>query len=212
MSGHHINQAVWRRWAAYISAIATLGAVAATVSVGSAEASSARRAAAMPTTPPQAVVPAARLKASQEAFMSYWTLSRMASAKPAQPVVRAASAKGSKADNAGNTATGRPGLAGGYVPGGLHAGPAQGATINSNAQSSSVLPADGGYPGPNDTYNWIGNQGTFPLSAVANVFFTEPGGNFVCSAAATYGGCHKDNVRTGRHCLRPQGRRHHFSN
>ena len=135
MSGHHINQAVWRRWAAYISAIATLGAVAATVSVGSAEASSAHRAAAMPAKPPPAVVPAAKLKASQEAIMSYWTPSRMASAKPAQPVVGAASAKGSKADNAGNTATGRPGLAGGYVPGGLHAGPAQGATINSNAQS-----------------------------------------------------------------------------
>ncbi len=212
MSGHHINQAVWRRWAAYISAIATLGAVAATVSVGSAEASSARRAAAMPTKPPPAVVPAAKLKASQEAIMSYWTPSRMASAKPAQPVVGAASAKGSKADNAGNTATGRPGLAGGYVPGGLHAGPAQGATINTNAQSSSVLPADGGYPGPNDTYNWIGKQGTFPVSSVGKLFFTEPGGNFVCSAAATYGGGNKNMVWTAGHCVGPQGGRSYYSN
>src|SRR6266699_1297929 len=154
MSGHRINQTVWRRWAAYISAIAILGAVAATVSVGSAGASSARRAAAMPANPAPAVVPAANLKASQKAIMSYWTPARMASAKPARLSVGAASAKGTKADNAGRTATCRPGLAGGYVPRGLHAGPAQGATINTHAQSSSVTPADGGYPGPNDTYNW----------------------------------------------------------
>ena len=47
MSRHRINQARWRRWLVYLAAVATLGAVAATISVGSAGASSARRAAAM---------------------------------------------------------------------------------------------------------------------------------------------------------------------
>ena len=173
------SSSTWRRWAVYISAIATIGAVAATVSVGSAGASPARRVAANVAKPPPAVVPGAKMKASQKAIMSYWTRARMASAKPAQPVVSGAAAKGAKADNAGNTATGRPGLAGGYVPAGLHAGAAQGlaqgGTINRNAQSSSVLPADGGYPGPNDTYNWIGSQGNFPVTAVGKLFFTEPG-------------------------------------
>jgi len=162
--------------------------------------------------PPPALVPAAKMKASRQAIMSYWTPARMASAKPAQPTVTSASAQGSKAGNAGNTATGRPGLAGGYVPAGLHAGPAQGATINTHAQSSSVMPADGGFPGPNDTYNWIGKQGTYPVSAVGKLFFTEPGGNFVCSAAATYGGGTKDMVWTAGHCVGPQGGRSYYSN
>ena len=211
MSRHRINQAAWRRWVVYMPAIATLGAVAATVSVGSAGASSAR-AAAMPANPAPAVAPAAKMKASREAIMSYWTAARMASAKPAQPTVGVTSAKGAKADNAGNTATGSPGLAGGYVPAGLHAGPAQGATINTNAQSSSVLPADGGYPGPNDTYNWIGSQGSYPVSAIGKLFFTEPSGNFVCSAAATYGGGTKNMVWTAGHCVGPQGGRSYYSN
>src|SRR5258708_4741896 len=83
----------------------------------------------------------------------------------AQPGVGAAAAKGSNADSAGNAALGRQGLAGGHVPGGLHAGPARGATINTNAQSFSVLPADGGCPGPNAPYNWIGKQRPFPVSS-----------------------------------------------
>ena len=89
MSGHRISLPTWRRWAVYISAIATIGAVAATVSVGSAGASPARRvaAAANVAKPPPAVVPRANMKASQKAIMSYWTPARMASAKPAQPVV-----------------------------------------------------------------------------------------------------------------------------
>ena len=213
MSRHRISLPTWRRLAVYISAIATVGAVAATVSVGSAGASPARRAAANVAKPPPAVVPGAKMNASQQAIMSYWTRARMASAKPAQPVVSGTAAKGAKADNAGNTATGRPGLAGGYVPAGLHAGLAQGGgIINRNAQSSSVLPADGGYPGPNDTYNWIGSQGNFPVTAIGKLFFTEPGGNFVCSAAATYGGGTKDMVWTAGHCVGPQGGRSYYSN
>src|SRR5262245_8479171 len=132
MSRHRINLAGWRRWVVYISAIATMGTVAATVSVGSAGASPARRAATNVAKPPPALVPAAKMKASRQAIMSYWTPARMASAKPAQPTVTSASAKGSKAGNAGNTATGRPGLAGGYVPAGLHAGPGRGVTVNTH--------------------------------------------------------------------------------
>jgi len=212
MSGHRISQAVWRRWVVYISAVATLGAVSAAVSMGSAGASPVRSAAAVSANPPAAKVPAAKMKASREAIMSYWTPARMASAKPAQPALGAASGQGSKADNAGTTATGSPGHAGGYVPGGLRAGQAQGGTINANAQSSSVLPADGGYPGPNDTYNWIGPQGTYPVSTVGKLFFTEPAGNFVCSAAATYGGGTKDMVWTAGHCVGAQGGRSYYSN
>ena len=169
-------------------------------------------AAAMPPDPAPLVVPAGKLAASRKAIGSYWTPARMASAKPAQPTVSAASARGSKADNAGNTATGHPGLAGGYVPAGLQAGPTQGAAINTHAQSSSVLPADGGYPGPNDTYNWIGAQSAYPVSAIGKLFFTEPSGNFVCSAAATYGGGNKNMVWTAGHCVGAQGGRSYYTN
>jgi len=132
----------------------------------------------------------------------------MAAAKPLGAVARPA---GARAVNAGNTATGKPGLAGGYVPRSL-------ATVNgpalrpSTAQSTSVLPADGGYPGPNTTFNWMGKLRTYPVSTVGKLFFTEPSGNFVCSASATYGGGTLDMVWTAGHCVGPQGGQSYYTN
>ncbi len=152
-----------RRWLAYLSAVGMIGAIGATAVSGSgAGASAARQPVANPANPAPAVIPADRMAASQQAILSYWTAGRMASAKPAQLTMSGASAKNAKAENAGNTATGNPGLAGGLVPAGLEAGPAQTGSINKNGSSSSVLPADGGYPGPNDTYNWMGSQSRVP--------------------------------------------------
>jgi hypothetical protein len=138
----------------------------------------------------------------------------MATAKPAELTVSNALANTSNAsaNNAGNTSTGSPGVAGGYVPAGTQLASAAAGSVNPNPQSSSVLPADGGYPGPNDTFNWFGSQGTFPVSAIGKLFFTEPSGDYVCSAAATYGGGNKNMVWTAGHCVGPQEGESYYTN
>jgi hypothetical protein len=83
--------------------------------------------------------------------------------------------------------------------------------VNTNPQSSSVVPADGGYPGPNDTFLYS-QSAKYPATTIGKLFFTEPGGNFVCSAAATYGGGTKDMVWTAGHCVGPQGGRSYYTN
>jgi hypothetical protein len=85
--------------------------------------------------------------------------------------------------------------------------------LNANPSSSSVLPADGGYPGPNDTFNWQWPQTPYPIEGVGKLFFTEPSGNFVCSAAVTFGNSKQPNmVWTAGHCVGPQGGRSYYSN
>jgi hypothetical protein len=130
----------------------------------------------------------------------------MASAQPLLPVARA----GGVALQAGNSATGTPGVAGGFDP-------ATGTSGSSAHPASSVglgdvSPADGGYPGPNDTYNYPGSLGTFPVKAVGKLFFTIGTGNFVCSATATYGGGNKDTVWTAGHCVGAQGGQQYYNN
>jgi hypothetical protein len=135
----------------------------------------------------------------------------MAAAKPADVAPKAPQAKNAKATNAGNTATGSPGVAGGYSPAGAASSQVSSSHVNTNPQSSSVVPADGGYPGPNDTFLYS-QSAKYPATTIGKLFFTEPGGNFVCSAAATYGGGTKDMVWTAGHCVGPQGGRSYYTN
>ena len=72
--------------------------------------------------------------------------------------------------------------------------------------------ADGGYPGPNTTFNWFPKYRVFPVSTIGKLFFTEPGGNFVCSAATTYGGGTLNMVWTAGHCVGPQAGQSYYSN
>src|SRR5207245_7939723 len=67
---------------------------------------------------------------------------------------------------AGNSATGAPNVAGGYAPSNL-VGPQAGLAVSTPGKTSTgVTPADGGFPGPNDTWNWLGNYKKFPVSKI----------------------------------------------
>lgn len=210
------------RWRASLTALAVValtgaGLGTALLSAGGAGASgasavNAKAAAAPPLFAPAKTVAAGNGAASRAAVVSYWTPQRMASAKPAE-VALTASPGAAQAVNAGPSATGTPGLAGGYVPAGSSTVASPAVPVNHSLKSSSVLPADGGYPGPNDTYNWMGAQTQFPVAAVGKLFFTEPSGNFVCSATATFGNnTEKDMVWTAGHCVGAQGGRQYYTN
>lgn len=201
------------RWRGRITVLALggLGATGLVVGVAASDASRPAKASATSANTPAATVSASRAAANKAAVFAYWTPARMASAKPASEAVAGGSSV--RAVNAGDTATGRPGVAGGYVPAGHPILRSTGNRLNTSPRSSSVLPADGGYPGPNDTFNWIGSYTTFPVKAVGKLFFTEPGGNFVCSAAATFGNSTEPNmVWTAGHCVGPQGGKSYYNN
>jgi hypothetical protein len=149
-----------------------------------------------------------------DAVAAYWTKARMASAKPVGGIaVPSGAQSGAQALNAGNSATGTPGLAGGYQPVAVpNVSGSAASSPNAGRTSTSVLPADGGYPGPNNTFDWIGSYTPYPVSTVGKLFFTEPTGNYVCSAAATYGGGTLDMVWTAGHCVGAQGGRAYYNN
>ncbi|HEY3947042.1 MAG TPA: hypothetical protein VGL78_17605 [Solirubrobacteraceae bacterium] len=105
------------RWRGRITvlALAGLGATGLVVGVGASDASRPAKASATPANPPAATA-ASPAAANKAAVFAYWTPARMASAKPAPGAVAGGSSV--RAVNAGDTATGRPGVAGGYVPAG----------------------------------------------------------------------------------------------
>ena len=159
---------------------------------------------------PSRPAPASYNTQPASAGAAYWTADRMASAKP----VDSSTSQPQHATVAGNSATGAPNVAGGYAPSNL-VGPQAGLAVSTPGKTSTgVTPADGGFPGPNDTWNWLGNYKKFPVSTVGKLFFTKPGiGNFVCSAAVTLGNSNQlDMVWTAGHCVGPQGGRAYFTN
>jgi hypothetical protein len=182
----------------------------ASAGLGSAVLATAASAAAVPLNAPRLSASAAGKSQTAAAVQAYWTPARMAAAKPMAGAV--AGSAGAAAATTAAKATGTPGEAGGYVPRGLSTVPGPPNKLNPNVQNSSVLPADGGFPGPNDTFDWYPRYRTYPVSTIGKLFFTEPGvGNFVCSASSTYGG-NLDMVWTAGHCVGPQGGQSYYTN
>ena len=143
---------------------------------------------------------------------AYWTPETMASAQPVNPALSSAPA----ATIAGDSATGSPGLAGGVVKTGLVQ---KGAVATNQApvgnSSTGVLPADGGYPGPNDTLEYFPKYRVWPVSTIGKLFFTQPGvGNFVCSASVTSAGAGTSQSRiwTAGHCVANGGTATFYTN
>ncbi|MFL6239243.1 MAG: trypsin-like serine peptidase [Actinomycetes bacterium] len=186
-----------------IAAVVVAGTVpAALLASQGAGASGTARPAATPANPP-ALHNATPNGAA--AVRAYWTPSRLAAAKPA---VAHVSGQGVQASRAAAT-SGTPGVAGGITPGGVAGKTVRGAAL---PDAGTVTPNDGSYPGPNDTFDYPGVLKTFPTATIGKLFFTEPGGNFVCSAAATYGGGSLDMVWTAGHCVGPQGGGSYYAN
>jgi hypothetical protein len=129
----------------------------------------------------------------------------MRNAKPLAPEV-----SGSKATPtvAGASATGPAGFAGGSTGPGpsVETGPV-GADSLAATTSTGITPADGGYPGPNTTWNWFQSLRVVPIKRIGKLFFTTSAGNFVCSASTTSGGgsTRKDIIWTAGHCLHDGG-------
>jgi V8-like Glu-specific endopeptidase len=127
----------------------------------------------------------ARGQISQEATLAYWTAARLKSAKPVD-VIAAGSAQSLQATHG---ATGKPI----EVPGGAPLGA-------STAPGGSVHPASA----PFDTFA-VSNADTklFPYDLNGKVFFTNDGGNFVCSATsvASHDASKAENeIWTAGHC------------
>lgn len=141
---------------------------------------------------------------------AYWTPQRMASARSVDAVATSAPAP----TVAGASATGAPGLAGGYVKQSLvesGAVPNQASALGTT--STGVTPADGGYPGPNNTFEYFPKYRKWPVSTIGKLFFTIPGsGNFVCSAAATSGSANLNWVWTAGHCVANGGAATFYTN
>lgn len=169
------------------------------------DASAARSVGASPApgADPRAAGPIVRNTESAAAGAAFWTAERMAAATPAD----AALSRKPQPTVAGDSATGKAGTAGGFAPADLieDAG-APVVAPNLPSSSTGITPADGGFPGPNSTWNYFGKYRKYPVSTVGKLFFTKPGiGNFVCSAAATYGGGNLNTVWTAGHCVSGQG-------
>jgi hypothetical protein len=176
---------------------------------------------AMAQVPPPKLAPQTPTAA---AVAAYWTPERMASAtvkdtKRSEPPnnVRQTAAPG---------ATGAPGAVPGtlptirgvvdFMPPSQKDSRAPNAAPNAPAPSaeppSQIVPADGSYPGPHATYEYYPKYRLYPTSTVGKLFFTEPAGNYVCTATVTYGGGARNMIWTAGHCVGPGGGASYYTN
>src|SRR5205807_7375060 len=122
------------------------------------------------------------------------------------PMVASAGRRSKSAAVNADAATGRPGLAGGYIPRGLPRMTGYSHPPTTSAASSGVLPADGGYAGPNQTFDWYPKYRVYPVSTIGVLFFTDLNRDSrFCTAAVTSGGSDLDSVWTAAQCLGPRG-------
>jgi len=150
------------------------------------------------------------------AALAYWTPERMAAAK--EMSIDGASLGLQKIAAAAPAAAGTPGLAGGFNPATGVAGPTSGQVAQaarSLASPSGIVPLDGGFPGPNNTFFYGPKYVTFPISTVGKLFFTDPvtGGGFQCTASVTSGTASIQNIIwTAGHCVANGGQSYFYTN
>jgi len=141
-------------------------------------------------------------QAAAASAQAYWTPARMAAAKPVN-ITTSVAAKPSSA--AAATATGPPGSSPGFVPAGLRSGPSGGAATSSQ---SGATPLSQCYHCaiPFTQYYYFAKYRAYPVSTVAKIFFTNNGGNYVCSGSVI--GDH--TVWTAGHCTSNTDGTHQF--
>src|SRR5215813_661648 len=145
------------------------------------------------------------------ATTDHWTAEAMANAKPKIIPMMAGTRHPASAMPA---VQGTPGAAGG-----THQVQLPQSAV-AEIENGAPIPADGAYPGPNTTYTLDPSYGravtpytAYPYSAIGRLFFTEPSvGDFVCSAAATYGGAALNVVWTAGHCVANGGHSQFYTN
>ncbi|MBV8360595.1 MAG: hypothetical protein JO189_22075 [Deltaproteobacteria bacterium] len=147
----------------------------------------------------------------------YWTPEKMKAAIPADvvrddsPIVPAMVPQ----------PTGTPGFVGGSRPGksGSQDLKLTPQSLLDESIRESALPlseppalADGPYPGPNDTFEYFPRYTRYPISTIGKLFFSEPSGEFVCSAAVVGGGSALNIIWTAGHCVANGGTSTFYSN
>jgi hypothetical protein len=158
---------------------------------------------------PNAPRNAAEEAAMAAAIAAYWTPERMAEAAP-YPMPRKYVDPAQAAAAGASMPPGPPGARPGYNP----RDPASSKTsipvlfdrsvdtagarsAAASAENGGVAPASAAYPSAHSTVQFQGRYRTWPRSPIGKVFFTQNGGNFVCSASLI-GYRH---VVTAGHCL-----------
>jgi len=131
---------------------------------------------------------------------AYWTTAKMAAAKPVKPLAAARST----APTASVAATGVPSTSPGFVAPGMSQGPSGGPSPAQGVSSQSEC-----YhcPIPFTRYYYYARYRSYPVSTVGKLFFSNDGGNYVCSGSVI--GDH--TVWTAGHCLANTDGTHLFS-
>jgi hypothetical protein len=150
------------------------------------------------------------------ATLNYWTAERMGRAVPKRPAISGAPKRPASAP----VAPGAPGAGGGSLPGGARGGAFQPVNQPFHGQKPALtpIPADGVYPGPNDTFEYVPRYRKYPVSTVGQLFFTDPhipppNNMFVCSAAVTTGSASINNIIwTAGHCVANGGQSYFYTN
>ena len=132
---------------------------------------------------------------SAKATLAYWTPARLRAAKPVSIVIKG----GPKAGPGGASAqpTGKPAS----VRGGL---PAGGGAAAAAQNAATGVAADFSYPFPYDIFKVPGSYyKKFPWDLNGKLFFSNAGGNYVCSAtsvASAAGTSNENEIWTAGHC------------
>lgn len=135
------------------------------------------------------------LNQSKAQVMAYWTPARMAAAKPIGIMTRS----GTPTSGApSNVSAGAPQKASGYTPARLIAGPqvVNPRQASSNATATPQTQCQYCFI-PFTRYYYFARYLSYPVSTVGKLFFTNDGGNYVCSASVVY----FDTLDTAGHCV-----------
>lgn len=145
---------------------------------------------------------------SSKQLAAYWTPARMKAAKSADNAISGEP----HMTRAGDTATGAPKGAGGYVPAAA-IDPTLDGAVQAPSTKSTTGPLDGAYPGPHSTWAYWPKYFRYPVFTIGKLFFTEPGiGDFVCSASVTSGASRQDILWTAGHCVAAGDGSHFWTN
>jgi V8-like Glu-specific endopeptidase len=135
-----------------------------------------------------------RVTQSAAQTKAYWTAARMASAVDVTTINRPGAPQGA----AGSIATGTPGKASGWVP--SSAGLSEQAAGPATQQQPSGLSPETQCQFcfiPFTRYYYFAKYRTYPVSTVGKLFFTNDGGNYVCSADVIF----TNTLDTAGHCV-----------
>jgi V8-like Glu-specific endopeptidase len=142
---------------------------------------------------PHAAAIGGKVAVNSQAIIDYWTPQRLASAKDVDVLVASAPVTSALHD----VTTGKAGAVAGGLP--------SGAAASATAPAPTPITEAFSYPFPYTSFNVpTSNYKKYPWAVNGKVFFTNSGGNFVCSATvvpSVNGSSNENEIWTAGHCL-----------